>query len=229
MNNPPLRRMRTSLVNRRRLAEIQEREVCEKYLKMHIGDFVTQSLIILYFTICYFLPSIFGGSRDAECTMRTDLAIAMFGWVLCGLQASLDFLFISSYLCKKAGGCSSTVLKEHVEKMVGVTQFSILFLNSVGWATWFYWTQVLWTDISTGDCLSGYNLFDFINWLLLLIITIWPALLIAFGCLCCICCAPCLYKTAHEYFSQQRDAQRERNGVIDAIVQRRYNKDDFKE
>ena len=30
-NNPPLRRMRSSMVNRRRMAEMQEREVCEKY------------------------------------------------------------------------------------------------------------------------------------------------------------------------------------------------------
>ena len=140
MNNPPLRRMRTSLVNRRRLAEIQEREVCEKYFKLHVGDFVFQCMVILYFTICYFLPSIFGGSRHAECTMRTDLAIGMFGWVFGGLQASLNFLFISMYICKKQGGCSSTVLKEFVEKSVAYTQFSVLFLNSVGWATFFFWT-----------------------------------------------------------------------------------------
>ncbi len=31
-NNPPLRRMRTSLVNRRRLAEMRENEVIDKYL-----------------------------------------------------------------------------------------------------------------------------------------------------------------------------------------------------
>ena len=88
---------------------------------------------------------------------------------------------------------------------------------------------MLWTEISSGDCLSGYNLFDFINWLLLLIVTVWPALFIAFGCLCCICCAPCIYKTANEYLTTQRNAQRERRGVIDAIVQRRYNREDFKE
>ena len=36
-DNPPLRRMRTSLVNRRRLAEMQEREVCQKYLHEQIA------------------------------------------------------------------------------------------------------------------------------------------------------------------------------------------------
>jgi len=31
-NNPPLRRMRTSLVSRRRLDEMREMEVCKEYL-----------------------------------------------------------------------------------------------------------------------------------------------------------------------------------------------------
>ena len=38
--NQPVRRMRTSLVNRRRLADMHERETCRKYLWKHVGDLI---------------------------------------------------------------------------------------------------------------------------------------------------------------------------------------------
>lgn len=110
-----------------------------------------------------------------------------------------------------------------------MTAISTGFLNTFGWATWFAWTQVLWTDISTGDCLAGYNLFDFIVWLMMLLVTVWSAVIVAIGLLFCICCAPCMYKMYQEYRRQREDQQAERNGVIDKVVLRKFNADDFKQ
>lgn len=66
-NNPPLRRMRTSLVSRRRLDEMREMEVCKQYLNKQVYEMIFSGLVIVYLTICYYLPDIFGGARNAEC------------------------------------------------------------------------------------------------------------------------------------------------------------------
>ena len=90
------------------------------------------------------------------------------------------------------------------------------------------WSQVLWADIDSGDCLNGYNLFDFINWIILLLITVWPAIILACLCVCGICCSPCIIGAIREH-TQARDAeQSERNGVLDAIVKTKFNAEDFK-
>ena len=92
--------MRTSLVNRRRLAEMQEREVADKYLYKNVSDFIYYAAISLYFTFVYFMPDIFGSERNFDCTMNTALANAMFGWVLVGGQAVIHLIFVLGYLCK---------------------------------------------------------------------------------------------------------------------------------
>ena len=94
------------MVSRRRLAEMQEREVCAKYLKQQIGDLISSCLLVFALTIAYFLPNIFGGERDPECTMRTGFANAMFGWVLSGAQAIVHLCFILRYLCKESSSSS---------------------------------------------------------------------------------------------------------------------------
>ena len=77
--------------------------------------------------------------------------------------------------------------------------------------------------------MQGYNLFDFINWLLLLLITVWPALMLTVLIFFCICCAPCMIKVYKDYMQQRNAEQNERNGVIDKMVNRKFNADDFKE
>ena len=98
----------------------------------------------------------------------------------------------------------------------------------LAYTVYFCWTQVLWTDINTGDCLSGYNVFDFINWLVLLLITVWPTITVGFGMCICVCCGPCIYSAVREYLNRAESEQAERNGVVDAIVKRTYNAEDFK-
>ena len=130
--------------------------------------------------------------------MRTGFANAMFGWVLIGMQAAINLIFIIGFLYKQTSG-SSAALKDYVEKGVICAGVGTIVINTIGWAIWFGWTQVLWTEINTGDCLVGYNLFDFINWLILCLITVWSALLVGLSCLCCICCFPCILKAYQSY------------------------------
>jgi len=88
---------------------------------------------------------------------------------------------------------------------------------------------VLWADIDSGNCMDGYNLFDFFIWLSLLLLTVGSAIITSCTCLIAICCAPCIYRFVTEYVSQMRAGQVQRNGVIDAIVLRKYNPNDFKQ
>ena len=76
--------------------------------------------------------------------------------------------------------------------------------------------------------MSGYNLYDFMIWLCILFITVWTAIAVSFLLLICVCCAPCIYSAVREYIAQQANSQAERNGVIDAIIARKYNSEDFK-
>ena len=132
--------------------------------------------------------------------MRTGFANAMFGWVLSGTQAVVHLCFILRYLCKESSS-SSAVLKEFVETGVQVTGLCQVIINTIGWATWFCWTQVLWSEIGSGDCLGGYNLFDFIIWLLLLLTTVWSALIVGIFLLVCLCCGPCMCKAYKDYMT----------------------------
>lgn len=45
---------------------------------------VKTCLVIVLLTIFYYMPDIFGGERDPDCTMKTAYSNAMFGWVLLG-------------------------------------------------------------------------------------------------------------------------------------------------
>ena len=64
-------------------------------------DFIFWVLVVGYFTICYYLPDIFGGERDPECLMRTGFANAMFGWVIATLIALSHLGFVIGYKCKE--------------------------------------------------------------------------------------------------------------------------------
>ena len=101
-NNPPLRRMRTSLVNRRRMEEVQQLEAHNKYVQVFLKDAVWYCILITYLCMCYFVPTLFGLSRSPECEMKTGYANAMFGMVVIGTQAFIRIVFLLGYLCKRA-------------------------------------------------------------------------------------------------------------------------------
>lgn len=65
-------------------------------------------------------------------------------------------------------------------------------------------------------------------WLMLLLITVWPAIMLAIMTLLCICCAPCMFTTIRDYYNQRNEEQNERDGVIDKMVLRKFNPEEFK-
>ena len=132
--------------------------------------------------------------------MNTALANLLFGVVILGGQAFCHLCFILGYWYKNSISFTSVAaLKEYVEKAAIVTLFGAFVFNLFGYAIFFYWTQVLWADIDTGDCLTGYNLFDFVNWLIILLVCLSSAIIVAFGTCCCVCCAPCIIKGVSDY------------------------------
>ena len=63
-------------------------------------------------------------------------------------------------------------MTEFLESATIKTFVAKLIINPLGYAIFFYWCQVLWTDMDN-KCLEGYNLFDFILWLGLLVMTVF--------------------------------------------------------
>ena len=59
--------------------------------------------------------------------------------------------FVIGYYVKR-GQTSYSLLKEYVEKAAVVTAIAALVFNLLGAAIFFYWSQVLWTDID-GYCM----------------------------------------------------------------------------
>lgn len=109
-------------------------------------------------------------------------------------------IYILLYLCKEnSSGVTSAIMKEFVEKATIYSTIALMFINLIGYAIYFYWTQVLWSDIGEGGCIVGYNAFDFINWMILLLVTLVPAITVAFGCCIGICCLPCIYGGIKQY------------------------------
>ena len=100
-NNPPLRRMRTSLVNRRQMEAIAQQDVVRNQTKQHLKDCVYRILYITYLCVCYFKPSIFGLERDEECTMNCSFYNAMFGMVLIGIPLIVRIFFLLGMCCKR--------------------------------------------------------------------------------------------------------------------------------
>ena len=155
-------------------------------MKRQLGDLLLYSVVCGYLTIAYF-PQIFGQERSKVCTMKAGLANALFGWVLIGGQIVVSIIWLVGYLCKKN---NAQALSMYV-KMASLisTLLNGLFIL-VGWPIWFYTVQILWSDIDSGECLNGYNLFDFINFMILLIISVWPAVLMLILVLTSCCWIP---------------------------------------
>ena len=154
------------------MEEMQQREVHQKYLNMQIYELAWTGIYIAGLTFFYFMPAIFGGERNAECEMNTALANAMFGWVLLGCEAVILIGWIAAYAWKRSNDAPVTAMTEFLESATIKTFVAKLIINPLGYAIFFYWCQVLWTDMDN-KCLEGYNLFDFILWLGLLVMTVF--------------------------------------------------------
>ena len=138
---------------------------------MQLYELSWTGIYIATLTFFYFLPAIFGGERSKECEMNTALANGMFGWVLLGCESLIYIGWILAYAWKRSRDAPVPVMTEFLESATIKTFVAKLIINPLGYAIFFYWSQVLWTDMSR-DCLESYDLFDFIIWLCLLVITV---------------------------------------------------------
>ena len=104
-------------------------------------------------------------------------------------------IWLLGYLCKSG---NIVALSEYVKVATMLSTLVNSFIILVGWSVWFYAAQFLWADVDSGGCLEGLNLLDFINLLLLLLVTVWPAVFFAILLLTCCCWLPKL----KEYFNE---------------------------
>ena len=197
-------------------------------MKVFLKDAVWYGFLIAYLSICYYSTSLFGLTRSPECEMRTGFANAMFGIVLIGPQALIRLVFLLGYLCKRATSSVPNVT-EFVQKWVIIVAIVDGFMTIIGWTTFFYWSQALWGHIgSSSTCTEGRNLWDFVNWLMILACTVWPAIFMSVLLLIGICCLPCIITGIKDYMRSTREEREKKFQVLDHMVKMKYNAEDFK-
>ena len=168
-------------------------------------DVVWNGIIIAYLCVCYFVPTIFGATRDPECTMRTGYANAMFGMIVIGASVLLKFTFVLIYAFKRCCNPNIGHITEFVQQGVIWVTIADGIITLIGWTIFFYWSQALWGDLgSSHSCTAGRNLWDFINWLCILSVTVWPAIFMTIGLCIGLCCLPCIIAAIKE--NMQRSA-----------------------
>ena len=69
------------------------------------------------------------------------------------------------------------------EKKVHHTQDLLFSVFIFGWGTWFFAVQSMWRNLNGTDCLRGWNLLDFFNFLVLMLLSLFPAFMLAFNIL----------------------------------------------
>ena len=131
--------------------------------------------------------------------MNTSFVNAAFAWALIGAQMLLHIGFIVGYQYTKQRYRNAVRLKQYVEDAAKMVTLASLTIITFGWATFFFWSQSLWKDIDSGHCLSGWNLLDFINWLIIMGFTVWSAVLVTVVAIVFVFCAPCLVSYIRDY------------------------------
>ena len=142
-----------------------------------------------------YLPYILEGSRSPYCRMRVALANALFGMTCMAPLALIQLCFLTGYLIRRCKtGQDGQGLFNYVQKGARIIAIISAVMKLLGFATFFYASQMLWVDFNSSYCLSGWNLYDFMLWMGILAYTLGPALLVGLGLLCMCCFAPCLFK-----------------------------------
>ena len=157
--------------------------------------------------------------------MRCGYANAIFGIVLVGIPIIVRIFFLLGMCCKRTTIARQTYLQESMVAIV-IIEAIVIF---IGWTTWFYWSQSLWSDLSSStSCTEGRNLWDFINFILLLGLTVWPAILMTIMACIGLCCLPCIITAIRDYCAASREERAKQFSVLDGLVKTKYNPDDFK-
>jgi hypothetical protein len=62
---------------------------------------IRQTIIILYFLICSYLPAMFGKERNPECEFNALGANNMFAYVVCGTLLAMNVIELLIYAYRK--------------------------------------------------------------------------------------------------------------------------------
>lgn len=134
--------------------------------------------------------------------MKCSYANAMFGMVLIGVPLVFRLFFLTGLCCKRSTIARQTYLNEGMVYVVCIEAFVIF----IGWTTWFYWSQKLWADMSSSpSCTEGRNLWDFINFIMIMGLAVWPAILMTIMILIGLCCLPCIITAIKDYCAASRE------------------------
>lgn len=69
------------------------------------------------------------------------------------------------------------------------TVIATFLISLFGYGAWFWAVQSMWPTFNTSQCLSGWNLLDFVNFLILQLYTAAYGAMLFFLVICCPCCS----------------------------------------
>jgi len=85
----------------------------------------------------------------------------------------------------------------------------------------------MWRNFSGSECLQGWNLLDFINFLVLMLFSLTFAATLAFFALAVVCCGPCLYSQFKAYLRERANNEENREeqitNVIKGLVHKKFD------
>lgn len=210
------------------MERIQQLDSAKKYVAQIGKDAFFNAILILYLVGCYYLNAGFMGERNPECLMRTALANAMFGEIVLGASLLIRVAFLVGFAYMRLAGKPIPLIAEFVRKGVIFVEIGELIIKLVGWTTFFYWSQVLWSDISSSQsCTEGRNLWDMVNWIFILGVTVWPAILVTLALLIACCCLPCIITGIKDLRAASAAERKQKLGVLDGMIKKKYNEEDF--
>ena len=94
------------------------------------------------------------------------------------------------------------MIAESIKKWHMIAEITKAILMFIGYPVWFYVT--IWQIFNMDDvCRSGWQIVNYINFLMLEFYTVTPTIIISLLLIIAICCLPCIIKALKE----QRQAQ----------------------
>lgn len=157
----------------------------------HIDDvrkvLLRTGLAIVYGLVCYFLPKMTGyGSRNEACEFKMLLADTCFLSGLCGLIFLAHLGNLAKFAYDKRTKRSIELNRALAKNYFRCTIFTF-FVTLFGFGGWFWSVQAMWPKFSTQDCLQGWDLLDFANFIVLQIYCAAYGAMLALMVVCCPC------------------------------------------
>ena len=178
------------------MQELETHDICARSFKRELIELQWSIIIIVYFSVIYYLPSWMGDERNPACQMNTAIFNVMFAWILIGINVVISVLFCVAYLITKCSMAQEPALifKAAIEKYSFYKTVAKAINFLLGYTIFFYWSQIALWPKNSWVCDEGWILFDKLNWYIILLYTMVPAIVVTVGLLCCICWFPCILK-----------------------------------